>query len=128
LLRSQGNELGVLLGANETLRRWRPMVYAEEHSRTPQNSPVVLQLSQWGFDVFYHLFCSDIVDKCRRRGTQKAAALSAPPPADAVYRDARFTEANVLAIPREARLDATRTMPALKSMRLLRPAVQYADK
>ena len=83
----EGGELGALRGAEETLRRWRPVVYAEEHSPTPESAPVVQLLAARGYDVYLHSF---VVLKSRE-----------PKPYTPKQKRVRYTERNVLAVPRE---------------------------
>lgn len=83
----EGGELGALHGAEETLRRWRPIVYAEEHDPTPESAPVVRFLASRGYDVYLHSFR---VLKSRK-----------PKPFTPKRKRVDYRERNVLAVPRE---------------------------
>jgi hypothetical protein len=52
----EGAEAAVLGGANATIARWRPLVYAEEHAIRPRTSDSARLLRSHGYAVFLHSF------------------------------------------------------------------------
>lgn len=100
----EGNEFEALRGANYTLRRWRPLVYAEEHATSPARAPSVLWLQSLDYTVYMHSFP---VLGCQPKGAGKVLMRPCSKP---------FYERNILAVPRERAKrfsHVTRTMQPL---------------
>lgn len=85
----EGNEFDALRGANYTLRRWRPLVYAEEHATSPAKAPSVLWLQSLDYTVYLHSFP---VLGCQPEGAGKSLMRQCSKP---------YFERNILAVPRE---------------------------
>lgn len=91
----EGGEARLLQGANESLARWRPVVYAEEHSRHPRVAPAVQLLRGYGYDVFLHSFTT-LVCRSPKPGSHPCT----------------YKERNILALPVE---QTSRVEPLLRA-------------
>jgi len=110
----EGGELDALRGANRTLHRWRPLVYAEEHAAKPRESSVVHLLWALNYTVFYHRFRAL---SCLPEGEGKPLFAACKTP---------YWERNVLGVPSERLEELRARAPVLQNMSVLHDIPAWA--